>query len=142
MATIDAINASASGSSAGTSAFSALSSEDFTKIILQELSRQDPLQPSDTSTLIQQLSGLRSIQSDMDLGDKLQDLVRQNEFASATTLLGTRVTGRSIDNAEVEGVVKSVVRSSYGAVVTLEDSTRMLVSDIDQIVRSEQEDAA
>ncbi|MCC6951171.1 MAG: hypothetical protein IT433_06960 [Phycisphaerales bacterium] len=141
MATIDAISASASGSSAGTSAFSALSSEDFTKIILQELSRQDPLQPSDTSTLIQQLSGLRSIQSDMDLGDKLQDLVRQNEFASATTLLGTRVTGRSIDNIEVEGVVKSVVRSSYGAVVTLEDSTRMLVSDIDQIVRPEPEDA-
>lgn len=142
MATIDAINASASGSSAGTSAFSALSSEDFTKIILQELSRQDPLEPSDTSTLIQQLSGLRSIQSDMDLGDKLQDLVRQNEFASATTLLGTRVTGRSIDNIEVEGIVKSVVRSSYGAVVTLQDSTRMLVSDIDQIVRPEQEDAA
>ncbi len=142
MATIDAIGASASGSSAGTSAFSALSSEDFTKIILQELSRQDPLQPSDTSTLIQQLSGLRSIQSDMDLGDKLQDLVRQNEFASATTLLGTRVTGRSIDNVDVEGVVKSVVRSSYGAVVTLEDSTRMLVSDIDQIVRPEPEDQA
>lgn len=141
MATIDAISASASGSSAGSSAFSALSSEDFTKIILQELSRQDPLQPSDTSTLIQQLSGLRSIQSDMDLGDKLQDLVRQNEFASATTLLGTRVTGRSIDNLDVEGVVKSVVRSSYGAVVTLEDSTRMLVSDIDQIVRPEPEDA-
>ncbi|MFZ2873526.1 MAG: flagellar hook capping FlgD N-terminal domain-containing protein [Phycisphaerales bacterium] len=141
MATIDAISASASGSSAGNSAFSALSSEDFTKIILQELSRQDPLQPSDTSTLIQQLSGLRSIQSDMDLGDKLQDLVRQNEFASATTLLGTRVTGRSIDNIEVEGVVKSVVRSSYGAVVTLGDSTRMLVSDIDQIVRPEPEDA-
>lgn len=142
MATIDAIGASKSGSSAGTSAFSALSSEDFTKIILQELSRQDPLQPSDTSTLIQQLSGLRSIQSDMDLGDKLQDLVRQNEFASATTLLGTRVTGRSIDNVDVEGVVKSVVRSSYGAVVTLEDSTRMLVSDIDQIVRPEPEDQA
>lgn len=141
MATIDAISASASGSSAGNSAFSALSSEDFTKIILQELSRQDPLQPSDTSTLIQQLSGLRSIQSDMDLSDKLQDLVRQNEFASATTLLGTRVTGRSIDNIEVEGVVKSVVRSSYGAVVTLGDSTRMLVSDIDQIVRPEPEDA-
>jgi len=141
MATIDAISASASGSSAGSSAFSALSSEDFTKIILQELSRQDPLQPSDTSTLIQQLSGLRSIQSDMDLGDKLQDLVRQNEFASATTLLGSRVTGRSIDNLDVEGVVKSVVRSSYGAVVTLEDSTRMLVSDIDQIVRPEPEDA-
>lgn len=141
MATIDAISASASGSSAGSSAFSALSSEDFTKIILQELSRQDPLQPSDTSTLIQQLSGLRSIQSDMDLGDKLQDLVRQNEFASATTLLGTRVTGRSIDNLDVEGVVKSVVRSSYGAVVTLEDSTRLLVSDIDQIVRPEPEDA-
>lgn len=141
MATIDAISASTNGSGAGSSAFSALSSEDFTKIILQELSRQDPLQPSDTSTLIQQLSGLRSIQSDMDLGDKLQDLVRQNEFASATTLLGTRVTGRSIDNLDVEGVVKSVVRSSYGAVVTLEDSTRMLVSDIDQIVRPEPEDA-
>jgi len=138
VAAIDALSNQTTTNPAGGSAFSSLSSEDFTKIILQELSRQDPLQPSDTNTLIQQLAGIRDIQSNMDLGTKLNNLVTQNEFAAATTLLGSTVSGTSLDNRQVEGVVKSVTRTNYGALVTLEDSTRMLVADVIEIIRPTQ----
>jgi flagellar basal-body rod modification protein FlgD len=129
-----AISAAGSGfASPQQSAFSTLSSEDFTRIILQELSRQDPMQPSDTNSLIQQLSGIRSIQSDSDLSKRLESLVSMNEFASATTVIGSRVSGISLDNARVSGVVRSVARTSYGALLTLEDATRILMSDVDTI---------
>lgn len=131
MATVDAIGSNQQ--TTGSSAFSKLSSEDFTRIILQELSKQDPLQPSDTNALIQQLSGIRNIQSSMDLGDKLKSLVSQNEFASATGLIGTTISGISLESSRVHGVVASVSRTSEGAVLTLADSTRVRMSDVDQI---------
>jgi flagellar basal-body rod modification protein FlgD len=134
MAAVNALGALGAGfSTPNPSGFSSLSAEDFTRIILQELSRQDPLQPSDTNSLIQQISGVRSIQSGMDLSERLESLVSQNEFASATTVIGSRVSGVSVDNERVEGVVRSVTRTSYGALLTLEDSTRILMSDVDQI---------
>jgi flagellar basal-body rod modification protein FlgD len=133
MSAIDALGASRNTGASQSNAFASLSSEDFTKVILQELTRQDPLQPNDTNALIQQLAGIRSIQSNMDLSNRLDALVSQNEFASASTLIGKSVSGISVDNARVSGTVKSVGRSSYGAVVTLEDNTMMLVSNLDQI---------
>lgn len=131
MAAIDAIGGAAGASAVG--GFGSLGSEDFAKIIFAELARQDPLEPSDTNALIQQLSGIRSIQSDMDLSDRLATLVSQNEFASATTLIGRRVSGISLDNERVTGTVKSVARTSIGAVVTLEDGTRLPATNLDEI---------
>jgi len=57
------------------SGFSSLTAEQFSKIIFTELSKQDPLQPNDTNALLQQISSVRAIQSDMDLTSKLDSLV-------------------------------------------------------------------
>src|SRR5262245_35435151 len=115
------------------SGFSAMTSEDFAKIIFTELSKQDPLQPNDTNALIQQISGIRSIQSNMDLSNKLQDLVGQNEFASSTGLIGKKISGVSIDSERVTGVVKSVARTMGGTLLTLETREKVYVSMLDQI---------
>ncbi|MFA6043453.1 MAG: flagellar hook capping FlgD N-terminal domain-containing protein [Phycisphaerales bacterium] len=124
------------GSSTSTSkatGFSSLSSQDFTKIILQELSHQDPLNTTDTNQLIQQLSGIRSIQSNTDLSDKLTKLVAQNDFTSASTLIGKQVSGIDTDNGRSEGIVKTVSRTSSGSVVTLESGARITVDNLDQV---------
>ena len=80
---IDAIGSSASTSVTGTG-FSGLASSDFTKLIFEELTNQDPLAPNDTNALIQQIANIRSIQSDMDLSDRLGSLVSQQEFTAAS----------------------------------------------------------
>jgi flagellar basal-body rod modification protein FlgD len=135
MATVDALSGTTSNTvSASAGGLSALTSEDFAKIIFAELGKQDPLQPSDTKALLEQISSLRSIQSNMDLSSDLQSLVSQNEFSSAATLIGKQVAGVDEGNERASGVVKSVLRTKDGAVVQLMSGERLKVSNLDEIV--------
>lgn len=136
---VDAIGGTASNTVAtSASGLSALTSEDFAKIIFTELGKQDPLQPNDTGALLEQISTLRSIQSNMDLSGNLEKLVSQNEFASAATLIGKTVSG--VTNAETQaratGIVKSVLKTDEGAVVQLMSGQRISVSNLDEVVES------
>ena len=124
MAAVDALSSSASQPTSTSSAFSALDSEQFVKIIFTELSNQDPLAPSDSKALLQELSTLRSIQSDMDLSTRLKSLVGQNEWTSAAGLIGKNISGISDQYERVQGVVKSVSRTDSGAVLNLANGDR------------------
>jgi len=59
--------------------------------------------------------------------------VAQNELASAATLIGTRVSGLSETLESVEGVVRSVVRTDEGPILTLEDGSLMRMSNLVRI---------
>lgn len=115
------------------SAFGALSSEQFIKIMFTELTNQDPLKPNDANQLLQQMSSLRDIETSMQMQSKLDALVGQNEFASASMLIGAKVSGVSVDNRRVSGVVSSVSRTSDGPVMTLSNGARVLFGNIDQV---------
>jgi flagellar basal-body rod modification protein FlgD len=134
MASVGALsNGSNALSGASSSAFSAMTSGDFTKLVLTELSKQDPLQPNDTKALLDQLSTIRSIQSNTDLSDKLTSLVSANEFASASGLIGKTVSGVSLQNARVSGQVASISKTDAGPVVNLKDGVKMLFKQVDQV---------
>ncbi len=122
-----------SGLVSGGSAYSALSSGDFLKIIFTELSKQDPLQPNDSKALLEQLSSIRSIQADLDLSDRLQTLVAQNELTSASGLIGRRIGGLSEDRQRVSGVVQSLSRTSDGVILALPGGVRVPMSGVDEI---------
>lgn len=127
----NASSPSRSGSSGG--GFSGLTAEEFTKIVLTELSKQDPLQPNDSNALLQQLSTIRSIQSDMDLSSSLQSLVQQNDFASASTLIGRTVSGVSVENERVVGQVESVARTADGTFLRLQTGQIVPFANVDRI---------
>lgn len=134
MSAIDALSSSTPAASQANDGYSALGSGDFLKIILSELSRQDPLKPNDTSTLLNQLSTVRSIQSDVDLSDKLKGLVSQNEWASGAGLIGKGVSGLSQDGTRVAGMVVGISRTDAGAVLTLHDGSRVPMKNVDEVV--------
>ena len=123
----------AATATASPNAFSSLSSEQFVKIIFSELSNQDPLQPSDSNALLQQLANLRNIQSGMDLSDKLSSLVTQNQLASASGLIGKSVSGVDPTGLRQSGVVQSVLRTSDGAVLQLPNGVVLNMNNVDQI---------
>ena len=114
-------------------AFSGLNSEEFIKIMFTELSNQDPMQPNDSKDLLDQLSSLRSIQSDMDLGNRLSALVTQNELSAASGLIGRQISGLDENFNRVQGVVASVSRTEFGAVLTLRTGSRVPMSYMDQV---------
>lgn len=137
MSLVDALPASAASPAASSSnAFGAMDSSEFVKIIFAELANQDPLAPSDSKALLEQISTIRSIQSSIDMSSRLESLVGQNEWTSAAGLIGKNISGVSEELLRVDGVVKSVSRTDAGAVLNLESGKRVPVSWVDEILSS------
>ncbi|MBX3386099.1 MAG: hypothetical protein KF768_05985 [Phycisphaeraceae bacterium] len=125
------------GSSAGTSGpnrFGDLSSEQFLKIIFTELQRQDPLQPNDSSKLLEQLSSIRSIQSDLELSSRLEALVGQNQLATAGSLIGKRIIGLDENFLRISGTVVGVNKTRDGAVLRLDNGFRVPFANVEQML--------
>jgi flagellar basal-body rod modification protein FlgD len=140
VSTIDGIGAStASGSSAA--GVSGLSSDEFLKLLFTELSNQDPLEPNDTGALLEQIANIRSIQSDVDLGERLTDLVGHNELSAGSGLIGRMVSGLSEMNQRVTGVVHSVSKTEEGVVLNLQGGTRVPMTSVDRVLADDGEEA-
>lgn len=99
--------------------FGTLDSDSFTKIILTELGNQDPLEPNDTGALLDQLSTIRSIESDTSLNKTLSSLVDRSEFTGAASLIGQRIA--TTDDPLNPRLVTSITQSSDGIRVGLDD---------------------
>jgi flagellar basal-body rod modification protein FlgD len=104
---------------AGGGAFGNIKSEDFIKILVTELANQDPFAPQDSGALLEQLSSLRNIESQLALQEQLQTLVLQNQIAAASGMIGKLVTGLDENNEAVEGFVSSVRVQNGRAVLEL-----------------------
>jgi flagellar basal-body rod modification protein FlgD len=133
MSAIDSLGSLANQNSS-TDAFSALTSGEFLQIIFTELSNQDPLAPSDTQSMLNQLSTLRSIESDTQMVQSLGQMVRQTELAGASQLIGSLVSGITLDNRRVSDLVISVSMTQDGPVLNMFDGSRMFFRNVDEIV--------
>jgi len=124
-----AINgASSVAASSGSGGFGELSSEEFIRVMLTELSNQDPFDPQDSSALLEQMSSLRNIESQLALQEQLSDLVLQNQIAAAGGMIGKVVSGLNDSNAAVDGLVTSVRVVNGKAILEL-DTGQSLAMD-------------
>ncbi len=133
MSAIDSIG-STSNPNSSTDAFNSLTSSEFLQIIFTELQNQDPLAPNDTQSMLNQLSTLRSIESDTQMVSSLQQMVTQSELASATQLIGSLVSGITLDNRRVSDLVISVSMTPDGPILNMFDGSRMFFRNVDEIV--------
>lgn len=114
--------------------FNALSSEDFVRIMTSELANQDPLAPNDSKAILDQISSIRSIESNLALKKSLESLVKQSEFAAAGGLIGKEVVGVDDEGAPIRGHVRSVANTSEGAVLNLENNYSIRMKNLLQIL--------
>jgi len=122
------------GASGPANRFSEVSTEDFIRIIFAELTNQDPLEPSDTSALLQQLDSIRSIESNIRLGQQLEKLVSENQLASASNMIGRWVGGMTEDFTRVAGQVVAVAREAGEIFLELDMGARVPANRIELIV--------
>jgi len=104
-------------------AFAELSSEEFVKIMVEELTSQDPLSPNDSAAVLEQISSISQIESQNTLEDSLLQMVEQNSVAQATSLLGQRVEGLNNSNNEVAGTVVGIRLIDGQPVLKLSDGS-------------------
>ena len=116
------------------SGFASMSSEDFIKIMFTELTNQDPLAPTDSAALLDQMNSIRSIESDMQMVENMQSLVFENQLASASGLIGRFVGGLDWSGVRIGGIVSAVVRPVSSHV------SQYPVHDTDEVVPGGQQE--
>jgi flagellar basal-body rod modification protein FlgD len=121
------------GAGSGANRFSELNSEEFLTIIFTELQNQDPLQPSDTKALLDQLNSIRQIESDLELTRSIQSLVTENQLATAGGLIGSYVSGRTEEFDRAEGWVVSAARRGDEIYLGLDDGREVPINNLDEV---------
>src|SRR5215475_11702176 len=92
------VSSSNSTQSNGLSGFAALTSQDFLTMLITELKNQDPTQPVSNTELLQQLSQMQALQSNVELKSTLDDFAKNEQIASGATFLGKVVSGTDANN--------------------------------------------
>lgn len=129
---VDPIGGSAPGAASGkgnaTDAFG-LSFESLLKIVLTQLTYQDPLKPMDNFQFVSQLAQFSQIQQAQATNDNLKALVSAQATSQAASLLGKRVdipAGASV----ISGKVIAVAFADGLPNLTLELANEQTVSNI------------
>jgi len=92
----------------GGDAFGNVKLEDFIKLLVAELSNQDPLEPMDNSQIVEQVSQIQQIESNQRLTETLESVMLGQSIATAGNLLGRTVVGLTDQQAMVTGEVDRV----------------------------------
>lgn len=89
--------------------FDELGSDDFLRLLIAQLTTQDPLEPTGNEELLRQISSIRDIELSTSLTRSLQSLTGGQNFSSASALIGQYVTGiPGADGAVNQGVVMGI----------------------------------
>lgn len=100
----------------------ALSPDAFMNLMVAQLRYQDPLAPSDASSMMQQTSMLAQTELMTKLASAQQQLLGLQRATVAADLVGTQVAGVTADGAEVSGVVEQVRFAATGPVLVIGDA--------------------
>ena len=116
--------------STGGSSFANLSSEEFFEVLFTELKNQDPLEPTDSSKMLEQLSTIRNIESQVKLQQKIEDLVTNNQMAIDGGLIGKVVEGRDEHFNYASGAVQSVRLVGDQILLEIESGQRVPMDNV------------
>ncbi len=96
------------GAASRSSGYNSLETDDFLKLLIQELQNQDPLDPVDNSEMVAQIGQIREIGATDQLTNSLTNLSNNQQLVTASGLIGKQVSGLSSDGDELDGVVDRV----------------------------------
>jgi flagellar basal-body rod modification protein FlgD len=82
--------------------------DEFLKLMITELTNQDPLNPMDNAQLVEQIGQIRNISATTKLSDTLGAVLSGQSLSTASSLIGKRVSALTDQNENVTGVVDRV----------------------------------
>jgi flagellar basal-body rod modification protein FlgD len=125
MATIGAI-----GSSAGTDlGANGIGLQDFMKILLTQLTYQDPLKPMDNQQFMAQIAQFTTLEQTQQLNDKIGALLSTQASLQSVGLIG-RTVDIVTDSGNVTGSVVSLSLSGSTPLIAIQTAQGRVLSDI------------
>jgi len=120
--------ATSQGTSGATDAFG-LGFEDLLKIVLTQLTYQDPLKPMDNFQFVSQLAQFSQIQQTQEMSSALQTLVSAQSTSQAASLIGKTVDVPA-GQLTLTGRVTAVAFTSNGPSLTIKTADNQTISNI------------
>ena len=97
--------------------FNSLTSEDFLRMLVTQLQNQDPSEPVGNDELLNQLSMMRALQSNLELGEAMQAVTTNQTLATAASFIGKSIKGLDAEGNPVSGRVETAFMSEGKAFV-------------------------
>jgi hypothetical protein len=114
---------SAAVDGSGRQGFSELTGEDFFRLMVAQLMNQDPMEPTSNEELLNQMAAIRDIEMNTSLTGALKSLSEQQQFGSASAMIGQHVTGQpGADGQSLSGRVMAIRFAADGSIVLQLDS--------------------
>lgn len=136
----DAASAGAASTASTSPGISSLSSDDFFKLLVTQLTNQDPLQPTSNDEMLRQISSIREIELSSTLTDSLRKITGEQRGSTASSLIGQHVTGNpSQDGSVPQGIVVGVRLAADGPVLVLANGAQL---PLDQVALIQSPDQA
>ena len=109
-----------------------LDQQDFFKIMVAELTHQDPLEPMQNNEFLQQVAQMQTMETMTRLSEGIEALLLGQQVNAGGALIGKVATGVDAVHGRVEGVVDRVLVNGSEVVLGIGDKTLALsgVSEI------------
>jgi len=108
-------NSAASTANSGTTipvSTQGLSQQDFLKLLVSQMTSQDPLNPTNSQDLLSQMTQFSTLNANTSMQTQLANMQTSQQFSTANSLLGKQV-GLQVDATTIgQGVVTGVDTSS------------------------------
>ncbi len=124
--------ATQSGAGAAASTASMLDPQAFLQLLVAQLQYQDPSNPVDTSSFLNQTATLTQVQSMTSMSDTLTSLLGAQQAQSATSMIGKQITYKDASGSQTQGVVTGASLFSGGATVQV-GGTSVPLSSITEV---------
>lgn len=108
--------------SSGPSGLQALGSDAFLKLLVAQLRYQNPLQPTDPSSMLAQTAQFTTVETLQTIAEAQRSLMQLHEAVGSIGMIGRSVTAFGPDGETITGTVSKVRFGPEGVVLTVGDA--------------------
>lgn len=105
----------------GTTTLGGLDSDAFLQLLVAQMRFQNPLSPTDTSTMMQQTAAFAQVERLQEIATAQQQMLGTHLASVASDLVGRHVTAERPDGTSVSGAVDAVRYTQAGPVLSVGD---------------------
>lgn len=141
MSPVSQVNQTANTTAAATGRSSqALSSDEFMKIMITELTNQDPFEPMKNQDLLNQMATMQQMESNQTMSksftslmSKFDQLLLRDQLSAAGKMVGQTVTGKNLSGQPAYGKVVAVNITDNDVVLELDSGDMVKMTDLNRL---------